>query len=46
MVLALAAFHDCKLWQLDMKNVFLYREMDKDIYVEQPPGYVSNSHAN
>jgi len=46
MVLALVALHDCKLWQLDVKNAFLYRELDKDIYMEQPPGYVSNSHPN
>jgi len=45
-VLALAALHDWKLWQLDVKNAFLYGELDKDIYMEQPPGYVSNSHPN
>jgi len=46
LVLALAALHDWKLWQLDVKNVFLYGELDKDIYMEQPPGYVSNSYPN
>ena len=29
-----------------MKNAFLYGELDKDIYMEQHPGYVSNSHPN
>ncbi|GKV49237.1 hypothetical protein SLEP1_g56000 [Rubroshorea leprosula] len=43
-VLALAASQNWKLWQLDVKNAFLYGELDKDIYMEQPPGYVANSH--
>ncbi|GKV52289.1 hypothetical protein SLEP1_g58877 [Rubroshorea leprosula] len=43
-VLALAASQNWKLWQLDVKNAFLYGELDKDIYMQQPPGYVANSH--
>jgi len=43
-VLAMAASYGWKLWQLDVKNAFLYGELDKDIYMEQPPGYVSNLH--
>ena len=46
LVLALVALHDWKLWQPDVKNAFLYGELDKDIYMEQPSGYVSNSHPN
>jgi len=46
MVLALATFHDWKLWKLDVKNAFLYGKLNKDIYMEQPPGYVYNSHPN
>ncbi|GKV36582.1 hypothetical protein SLEP1_g44695 [Rubroshorea leprosula] len=43
-ILALVASQNWKLWQLDVKNAFLYGELDKDIYMEQPPGYVANSH--
>lgn len=45
-VLAIAASHDWKLWQLGVKNAFLYGELDKDIYMDQPPRYVSNLHSN
>ena len=45
-VLALVACYGWKLWQLDVKNAFLYRELDKDIYMEQPPGYVSSSNSD
>lgn len=44
LVLALAASSDWKLWQLDVKNTFLYGELDKDIYMEQPLGYISKQH--
>ncbi|GKV49234.1 hypothetical protein SLEP1_g55997 [Rubroshorea leprosula] len=43
-ILALVASQNWKLWQLDVKNAFLYGELDKDIYMEQPPAYVANSH--
>ena len=39
----LAASLDWKIWQLDVKNIFPYDEIDKDIYIEQPLGYVSSS---
>jgi len=28
----------------DVKNAFLYVDIDKDIYMEQPLRYISNSH--
>ena len=43
-VISLAACHSWKLWQFDVKNVFLYGEIDKDIYMGQLLGYISNSH--
>ena len=42
-VISFAACHSWKLWQLDVKNAFVYGEIDKDIYMEQPLGYISNS---
>jgi len=43
-VISLAAHHEWELWQLDVKNAFLYDEIDKDIYMEQRDGYVSQVH--
>lgn len=43
-ILALAACFGWELWQLDVKNVFLYGELDKTIYMEQPLGYTSHEH--
>lgn len=40
-VISLAASKGWKLWQLDVKNAFLYGELDRDIFMEQPPGFVS-----
>ncbi|KIY99444.1 Retrovirus-related Pol polyprotein from transposon TNT 1-94 [Monoraphidium neglectum] len=38
-LLATAAELDLELGQLDIKTAFLYGKIDKDIWIEQPPGY-------
>ncbi|KAG7551025.1 Zinc finger CCHC-type [Arabidopsis thaliana x Arabidopsis arenosa] len=43
-LLSLAASFGWKLWQLDVKNAFLYGELDKSIFMEQPPGFESREH--
>lgn len=43
-VISLAASLGWKLCQLDVKNAFLYGEIDKEIYMEQPLGYISPTH--
>ncbi|KAK8949180.1 MLP-like protein 423 [Platanthera zijinensis] len=43
-VIALAACQGWRMWQLDVNNDFLYGEIDKDIFMVQPPGYVSEDH--
>ena len=40
-IISLAAYKGWKLWQLDVKNAFLYRELDQDIFIEQPHGFSS-----
>lgn len=44
--LTLAASFRWKLWQLDVKNAFLYGELDKEIFMEQPPGFESQEYPN
>lgn len=43
-IFSLAAYKNWKVWQLDVKNAFLYGELDRDVFMEQPTGYVSKEH--
>ncbi|KAK3005199.1 hypothetical protein RJ639_016441 [Escallonia herrerae] len=40
-IISLAAYKGWKLWQLDVKNAFLYGELDRAVFMEQPQGFVS-----
>ncbi|KAE8675325.1 Detected protein of unknown function [Hibiscus syriacus] len=35
---------DWNLWQMDVKNVFLHEELDREIYMIQPMGFQSQDH--
>lgn len=39
MIVALAAQKGWTLYQLDVKSVFLYGELNEEVYMEQPMGY-------
>lgn len=39
-VLALIAQMELKVYQLDVKSAFLNGEIDEEVYVEQPQGYI------
>ena len=41
MLLAFACFKDFVLYQMDVKNAFLNDFINKEVYVEQPPGFQS-----
>jgi hypothetical protein len=39
-LLAIAAFHDYEIWQMDVKTVFLNGNIDEELYMMQPEGFV------
>jgi Reverse transcriptase (RNA-dependent DNA polymerase) len=39
MLLAIAAFHDYEIWQMDVKIVFLNGNLEDDVYMIQPTGF-------
>ena len=39
--ISLAASYNWDLHQLDIKNVFLYGDLQEEVYMEQPPGFVA-----
>ena len=42
MLLSLAASHGLLIHQMDVKTTFLNGELDEEIYMEQPAGFVEN----
>ena len=44
--LSMAAIHHWPLYQLDIKNAFLLGELQEDVYMEQPPGFVAQGESN
>ena len=40
MLIALAAVHDVKIHQMDIKTAFLNGELEEEIYMEQPKGFI------
>ena len=42
MILSFVAVYDLEMHQLDIKTAFLYGELDEEIYLEQPEGFIKN----
>ena len=40
MLIALAAVHDLKIHKMDVKTTFLNGELEEEIYMEQPEGFI------
>nr|GEU47112.1 hypothetical protein [Tanacetum cinerariifolium] len=45
-LIAIAAYYDYEIWQMDVKTAFLNGRSDKEIYMEQPEGYVDPKYPN
>ncbi|KAG8497203.1 hypothetical protein CXB51_008568 [Gossypium anomalum] len=44
-LLAIAAFHDYEIWQMDVKTAFLNGKLEEDVYMTQPEGFVDPKNA-
>ncbi|GJW95923.1 retrotransposon protein, putative, ty1-copia subclass [Tanacetum coccineum] len=43
-LIAIAAFYDYEIWQMDVKTTFLNGYLDEDIYMVQPEGFIDPKH--
>jgi hypothetical protein len=44
-ILAIAAYFDYEIWQMDVKTAFLNRNLDEDVYMIQSEGFVNPTDA-
>ena len=44
-LLAIAAFYDYEIWQMDVKMAFLNGNLSEDVYMIQPEGFVDPTNA-
>lgn len=45
-ILTLAAMNKWELKQLDIKNAFLHGDLQEEVYMKQPQGFIDPSHPN
>ncbi|GJV05020.1 retrotransposon protein, putative, ty1-copia subclass [Tanacetum coccineum] len=45
-LIAIIAFYDYEIWQIDVKTVFLNGNLSEEVYMEQPEGFVNPKYPN
>ncbi|GKC70614.1 retrotransposon protein, putative, ty1-copia subclass [Tanacetum coccineum] len=40
-LIAIAAYYDYEIWQMDVKTAFLNRYLNEEVYMEQPGGFIN-----
>ncbi|GJV26335.1 retrotransposon protein, putative, ty1-copia subclass [Tanacetum coccineum] len=45
-LIAIAAFYDYEIWQIDVKTAFLNGYLNEEVYMEQPEGFVNPKFPN
>jgi hypothetical protein len=43
-LLAIVAYFDYEIWQMDVKTIFLNENLTKDVYMTQPEGFIDPKH--
>ncbi|GJS73301.1 retrotransposon protein, putative, ty1-copia subclass [Tanacetum coccineum] len=43
-LIAIAAYYDYEIWQIEVKTAFLNGYLDEDIYMVQPEGFIDSKH--
>ncbi|GJX25556.1 putative retrotransposon protein [Tanacetum coccineum] len=45
-LIAITAYYDYEIWKMDVKNAFLNGHLSKEVYMEQPEGFVNPKYTN
>ncbi|GJX35781.1 retrotransposon protein, putative, ty1-copia subclass [Tanacetum coccineum] len=45
-LIAIAAYYDYEIWQMDVKTAFLNGHLSEEVYMEQPEGFVNPKYPN
>ncbi|GJW10174.1 retrotransposon protein, putative, ty1-copia subclass [Tanacetum coccineum] len=45
-LIAIAAYYDYEIWQMDVKTAFLNRHLSEEVYMEQPEGFINSKYLN
>ena len=45
-MLAIAAYHDYEIWQMDVKTAFLNGNLEEDVYMTQLDGFILDGQAD